>query len=432
MKLKLLSLLLPLCLWQSSLQAEDLVQVYRLAVENDAQLRAARATRDAVLEIKPQAKALLLPYAALDGSLSRVDVDSDGTTDGSFTGSDLSLSLVQSVYNRADWLQLEQADAGIAQAQAQYETAEQALILRVAQAYFDVLSALDSLEFVQSENAAIARQLDQAKQRFEVGLIAITDVHEAQAAYDQSRADLIKAENDVDNAWEALNEIINAPVSALDRVTEEIPLDPPSPADIEQWNEAAQQQNLAIQAARYGAEVAKQNIEIERSGHYPTLDLIGGYGLDRTDSDSGFDSDTASIGLQLDVPIYSGGATTSRTRQAGYEYEAAQESLDQQRRATSRQVRDAYRAVVASISAVHALKASTVSAQSALEATEAGFEVGTRTMVDVLNAQRDAFRAKSNYAQIRYLYILSGLDLKQASGALSPNDLEQVNSLLRK
>ena len=431
MKKRVLPLLLPFALWYNGVLAEDIVEVYRLALENDAQLKTARATRDAALETRPQAKALLLPYVGLGAEAWRTNIDyKHGANDTNSTSSDLSLSLRQSVYNRAYWVQLEQADAVIAKAEAEYAAAEQELVRRVAQAYFDVLSAQDRLEFSQAENKAIARQLDQAKQRFEVGLIAITDVHEAQAAYDQSRADLIRAENDVDLAWEALREITKVPVSELKTMKGDIPLDPPDPADIDEWNTTAQEQNLAIQAARYGMEVAKQNIEVQRSGHFPTLDLVGGYALDRDDETIPGDRDTARIGLQLDLPIYTGGATTSRTRQAGFEFEAAQESLDQQRRATSRQVRDAYRTVVASISGVEALKTLTISAESALEATQAGYEVGTRTLVDVLNAQRDLYSARSNYAQVRYVYILNGLSLRQASGILEPADMERVNALL--
>ncbi len=428
----LTSLLPALLLWQASASAEDIVQVYKLALENDAQLRTARASRDAVMEARPQARAQLLPFLGLGADVRRAHVDFKDAGETDTTRSGLALSLQQSVYNRAYWVRLEQADALIAQAQAEYASEEQTLIRRVARAYFDVLSAQDSLEFAQAESKAIERQLDQAQQRFEVGLIAITDVLEAQAAYDQSRADLIRAENDVDLAWEALHEITKVPVSGLSPMREEIPLQPPAPADIEQWNTTAQEQNLAIQAARYRAEVAKQNIEVQRSGHYPTLDLVGAYALDREDDTVlGADRDTASIGLQFDLPLYTGGGTTSRTRQAGYEYEAARETLDQRRRATSRQVRDAYRTVVASISAVEALKALTVSAESALEATEAGYEVGTRTLVDVLNAQRDLYSARRNYAQVRYVYILNGLSLREASGVLEPADLERVNALLQ-
>ena len=178
-------------------------------------------------------------------------------------------------------------------------------------------------------------------------------------------------------------------------------------------------------------DVARQAVEVSRSGHYPTLDLVGAHSLDRTGSPSGNDADTTSIGLQLNVPLYSGGGTSSKVRQAQYDFEAAQENLDKLRRSVNRQVRNSYRGVIAGISTVEALKAATVSAQSALEATEAGFEVGTRTMVDVLNAQRDLYQAKSNYATARYNYILSSLELKQAAGTLTKDDLVQVNSWLK-
>jgi outer membrane protein len=178
-------------------------------------------------------------------------------------------------------------------------------------------------------------------------------------------------------------------------------------------------------------DITRQAIEVNRSGHYPTLDLVGGHAFDRTGSPSGSDADNTSIGLQLNVPLYAGGGVSSKVRQAQFDYEAAQENLDKQRRSVNRQVRNAYRGVIAGISSVEALKASTISAQSALEATEAGFEVGTRTMVDVLNAQRDLFQAMSNYATVRYNYVLSGLELKQAAGTLSEEDLVQVNSWLK-
>jgi outer membrane protein len=339
--------------------------------------------------------------------------------------------LSQSVYRKEYGIQLDQADKQIAQAEVTYAAEEQDLILRVAQAYFNVLSAQDMLEFAKAENAAIARQLDQSKQRFEVGLIAITDVHEAQAAFDQSRADLIQAENVLDNAWEAQQEIILQSVNQLAPLTADLPLNPPNPQNPEQWAETAQTQNLGLQATQFGVEIARMNIDVQDSGDSPTLDIVGSHALNLSSSATGSDAQTTTVGLQLNVPLYTGGAVNSRTRQARYDYEATQQNLDKQRRSVNRTVRDAYRGVMSSISTVEALKASTISAQSALEATEAGFEVGTRTMVDVLNAQRDLFRARSNYSKVRYDFILSGLQLKQATGTLTKEDLMQVNSWLQ-
>ncbi len=437
MKKMLLPLLLGQLLGASSAQAEDLWEVYQLALQNDAQLRAAMANRDSALEAKPLAKALLLPYVSLSGDAGvvRYDVNHSASTPSKnpnkYGTAGLALNLSQSIYHPELDIQLDQADKQIAQAQVTYAAEEQNLIIRVAQAYFNVLSAKDSLEFAKAENAAIERQLDQAKQRFEVGLIAITDVHEAQAAFDQSRADLIQAENALDNAWEAQQEIIRQSVKELAPLAEQLPLNPPQPQNPEQWAEAAQAQNLSLKAANYGVDIARLNIDLQDSGDSPTLDLVGSHSLDLSSSRTGTDAHTTYVGLQLNMPLYTGGGVSARTRQARFDYEAAQQSLDQQRRSVNRSVRDAYRGVMSSISRVEALKASTISAESALEATTAGFEVGTRTMVDVLNAQRDLFSARSNYAQVRYDFILNGLLLKQATGNLSIEDLKQVNSWLQ-
>jgi outer membrane protein len=435
MKRYLLPLVITALLGTSAAHGENLSQVYELALKNDLQLRIAKANRDSTLEAKPQAEALSLPFVSLSGSAGGVRRDINASPSGSdldtFATADLSLSLIQSVYRRENRILETQADMQIAQAEVQLAAEEQDLILRVAQSYFDVLSAQDNLTFVKAENAAIARQLEQAKQRFEVGLIAITAVHESQAAFDQSRADLIRAENTLDNAWEALHEITLVQVSSLSQVIVELPLTPPMPQDLEQWAETAQQQNLAVEAARYGVDIAREEIELQDAGDDPTLDLVGSHTLSASSSAAGTDSQTTVVSLELNIPLYTGGAVQSRTRQAQDDYVASQETLDRERRSANRAVRDAYRAVLASISGVEALLASTVSAESSLEAIEAGFDVGTRTQVDVLDAQRDLFRARSNYATVRYGYIVAGLQLKQAAGTLAPQDMEQVNSLLQ-
>ncbi len=433
MKRKLIPLLFCPLLGFSTAHGENLIQVYESALTNDAQIRAARASRNSAMEAKPQARAQLLPTIGLSADAYEVHSDIKDTGGGTedYDSSSASISLSQPIFRREYWIQLTQADQQVERAEAQLSSAEQTLMVRTAQAYFGVLSAQDSLEFAKAETEAISRQLDQAKQRFEVGLIAITAVHEAQAAYDQSRADLIAAENALGDAWEALREIIHVRVSSLASLTPELPLNPPQPQDIEQWSGMAQQQNLDILATQKNMEIARENVSLQGAGHLPTLDLVGSHSVDRTGSSLGTDADTSSIGVELNIPLFAGGGVVSRTRQAEYDLEVAQEGLDAKRRAVDRQVRDAYRGVLASISQVEALKASTLSAQSALEATEAGFEVGTRTMVDVLSSQRDLYRTRSNYANVRYNYILSGLLLKQAAGILTRNDLEQVNSWLQ-
>lgn len=435
MNKKLTGLLLAVAAFTSQAQAENLVQVYQLATTNDSQIRAALATRDAALEARPQAKSLLLPQVSLSADVTRVRSDVINSPSGdslnNYNTAGLGLSLSQAIYRKDYLIGLEQADLQVAQAESAYAAASQSLILRVAQAYFDVLSAQDSLTFAKAENAAIARQLEQSKQRFEVGLIAITSVHEAQAAFDQSRADLISAENAVDNAREALREIVQQNTGELAPVMDQLPLEQPAPANPEAWADQAQKENLSIRSLAYALDLARSDIDLKRAADFPKLDLVGSHSLDRSGSSTGSDSNTTTLGVQLSVPLYTGGGNSSRSRQAVLNHKVAQENLDKERRSVNRQVRDAYRGVLASISQVQALKASTISAQSALDATQAGFEVGTRTMVDVLNAQRDLFRARSNYAKVRYSYILSGLQLKQAAGTLSESDLEQVNRWLK-
>ncbi len=413
---------------------QDLQQVYDLALSNDAQLRAARASRDSTMEAKPQARAQLLPSLTLSASGDQVhrrvhNTAAAGSDDYSTASATVSLS--QPIIRIDRWMALSQAGEVVEQAEIEYSAAEQELMVRTAQAYFDILASQDNLKFAEAETKAIARQLDQAKQRFDVGLIAITDVHEAQAAYDQSRSDLIAAKRELDDAWEALREITKERVTKVAVLAEELPLTKPTPADVEAWSHTAMQNSLAIQSAQKDVEIAKDNVHIERAGHWPTLDLVGSHTASRTELDGSADTDISRVGVEFTLPLFAGGNTVSRTRQAQYDLEAAQETLDGERRSVDRQVRDAYRGVLSSISQVKALKASTVSAQSALEATEAGFEVGTRTMVDVLESQRDLYRTLSSYASTRYNYILSGLQLKQAAGTLTRQDLLQVNSWLR-
>jgi outer membrane protein len=434
MKKSFLSLLFIVLFPSSAAVAEDLLQVYRLAQDNDAQLRQAGAVRDAVYESRPQALARLFPTLSASSEKRWLHVNPQNSSRDLNSSNperfNLSLDLSQPIYRRDYWIQLEQADLQIAQAEAEYAAQEQELIIRTAEAYFDILSAKDELEFARAENESIGRQLEQSKQRFEVGLIAITDVYESKAAFDQSRADLIVAENNVFQAWQVLYEIILENVEEIVPLAEELPLDPPDPQDIEAWSETALQQNLSIQAAEYGKNIAQQEIDVQRSGHFPTLDLVGSHSVDRGSKSEALEADTSQIGVQLNFPLYTGGAVSSRTRQAQHDYQAALAELDRQRRAVRRQVRDAYQGVMDTITAVQAFQAGVVSSESSLEATRAGFDVGTRTAIDVLGAERDLFLARSNYSASRYAYIIQGLRLKQAAGSISRQDLEYVNSLL--
>lgn len=414
--------------------AENLLELYDIAVQQDPQFQAARATQSSVKKSEDIARASLLPTIGLAANLNRTNLDvrsSPTATDDTYNRQDVTLSLSQPVYRKDRWLSVDQAQILSDKADVDFLVAEQDLIVRLTQAYFNVLSAQDTLEFVLSDKKAIERQLEQAKQRFDVGLIAITAVYEAQAAYDQATANQINAENALDNANEALREIVGNQSFKLDRVIGALALSQPDPADLAAWTEKALQQNPNIIAAKNNSEVAQKEIEVQRSGHYPTVDLVGSHAISRTSANSGSDTDSTSIGLQLALPLYSGGGVTASTEKAQLDFEAAQYGVEQQKRIITRQVRDAYRGVIASISQVKALEATRKSSKSALEATEAGFEVGTRTIVDVLNSQRNLYSAIRDYAQARYNYIVNGLLLKQAAGTLSVKDLEQVNQWLK-
>ncbi len=421
-------------LFMATAHGADLVSVYQLASQNDPQLKVAQSTREATREAKPIARAQLLPNFSASANLAAVNQDikdsATGASDDSFARRGLTFNVTQPLFRKNRLIQLEQAEVQLQQADMDYRLAEQDLMLRVAQSYFGVLSAQEDVIFAKSEIKAIERQLDQAQQRFDVGLVAITDVHEAQARYDQSTANEISANNLLDNSKESLREIIGEIPDMLAGLKKSVPLAAPVPVSLDKWSETAQQHNPGIQSARFDTDLARKNIELNRAGHYPTLDLVGSYGLARSDARNGSDTNTGEIGLQLAVPIWSGGGVTAATRQASAQYHAAQHGLDQQRRAVERQVRNAHRGVQSSISRVKALQASQVSAKSALEATEAGFDAGTRTLVDVLNSQRDLFRAKRDYAQSRYEYILNTLSLLQATGTLTVEDLQRVNGWL--
>jgi outer membrane protein len=438
---KIKPLLLTLGLITPCAQAQDLLTIYDLALQQDPKIREALATRDAALENKPQAIARLLPTLSIRGNLTRNWVLSKlddpqlallaGGQNLEFWNSGASVNLNQPVYRHELWVQLGQADHRVAQAEAQYADELQNLIVRLAQAYFGVLLAEDNLEFAHAERQAIERQLEQAKARFEVGLIAITDVNEAQAGFDLAQANEIKAENDLDNARETLREIIGPFEGHLAKVAPEFPLEPPQPTRIDEWDASAQRNNLSLIAAQNGVEVAKKGIDLQFAGHLPSLDMVASAGFTDTNRPRGIPTESQAIGMQLNIPLFEGGGVNSRVRQARHEYEAALQTLDRQRRAVGRQVKNAYRGILSAIGQVKALKAAVVSATSAKEASEAGFEVGTRTMIDVLAEQRNLFRTQRDYAKTRYDYILASLTLKQAASLLQREDVERINRWLK-
>ncbi|QIK38232.1 TolC family outer membrane protein [Caldichromatium japonicum] len=427
-------LFLALALGCSQALAEDLLQIYDLAVVSDPALREAEQSLFATREVKPQAQSLVLPSLSFKGEVTSYDLDARGGTLGDrhdrYDTQELKAVVSQSLYNRANWITLKKADTVVAQAEAEYRNAQIDLMVRLTEAYFAVLRAADAVTVREALLRANERQLEQSKQRFDVGLVAITDVNESQAAYDKSRADLISAQNDLGNAWEALRAIIGPVRAPLARLGEQLPLAPPEPNDIEAWANAAIRSNYGILAAIESVNASKADIEIERSGHFPKLEAQAGYDIARSSAQYGTDSETGFVSLSLTVPIFQGGAVTSKVREAGYKYRAAQDRLDRVRRKVDQQVKDAFRGVLSSIEDIKARQAAVISARSALESTQAGLEVGTRTQVDVLNAQRDLFQAEYNYLSARYDYIINGVKLHQATSTLSREVLAKGNAWL--
>ena len=405
--------------------AETLMQIMELALANDSEFLAAGAANRAAQEIRPQARAGLLPNAGVRLDANRNEGHRTHRISRTWS---IVLSVEQPIYRRDRLIALEQADSRISQADALYAAARQDLMMRVSQRYFDVLEAEDELSFAQATLEAFEQQLRQSRQRFEVGLTAITDVEEAKAGFDLSRSQLIAAENALDTAREALRETSGEYPEALAPLGR-MPLVTPEPADIDEWTETALGQNLRLLASRHNAETARREIERVRAGHDPTLDAVGSHR--RNDRVSGV-GETAStiIGLRLNLSLYAGESVLSRTRESRHRYQQALDELERERRRPQRETRDAYLGIESGISQVAALEQAVRSSKAAADAVEAGFQVGTRTSVDVLNAQRDLFRARRDFSRERYAYIRNVLQLKRAAGTLSEDDLRQVSTWL--
>jgi len=442
---KLITLLIFLSLTQSvnaqEFKAQDLAETFQLALENDPVLKQSYYSKFSVAENKSQSIAQMLPTISVTGNSSRDRVNStkdtstqSGGTAGvqNYWNSGFSINFTQPVFHWDHWVELSQSDNLIAQSEAEYQAELQSLMVQTTEAYFNILAAQDNLEFTVSEKKAISRQLEQATQRFDVGLIAITDVYEAKAAFDQARAAQIEAENLVDNRKEDLRKIIGENDANLAILADEISYSPPIPNDITEWANIADTNNLNVVAAINQAEVSRKNIQIQQSGHMPTLDVVAAYGVQDVNSSFGLRGDTQSVGLQLNIPLFQGGIVNSRSRQAGFDYQVSKENLLNTKREVTRQLKNSFRDVISTMNRAEALKAAVISARSSLEATEAGFDVGTRTMVDVLAEQRNLYQAKRDHARSRYDYLISGVQLKQAASSLTEQDLNSINHFLVK
>lgn len=410
--------------------AEDLMQVYRQALDSDPVLKAASASREASQEAQPQARALLLPKIQAVADQGRTfGIAGSPTSQSAYNSHTYAIQLVQPVYDRGSQVQQQLAKAVVGQSDVDFHNAQNQLILRVAQGYFGVLAALDNLTYATAAKNAFARQLEQANRRFEVGLATITDVYDAQARFDAAISSEIEYTNKLADAREQLRQLTGQEYAELNLLSERMPLTLPKPRDPEAWVSMALENNLGLRSAGYGVDQARENINLQKAGHYPTLNLQA----NRSDLYNNVtDSTGSTVNLELTIPIYSGGAVSSQSRQAAYNYEAARQDLENQQRDIIRTVRNAYRGQETAISQIKALDQTRVSTRSALEANQAGYEVGTRTIVDVLNAERDVYLAEANYAQARYSYISNYLALRQAAGQLSEDDVTEINGWLGK
>jgi outer membrane protein len=426
--------LLPACLllFTSVAPAADLLEVYEQALTSNPQLAAAKANLEAVREQRPQAMAGLLPTLGANGSYTPTRYKSknpDRPVDTS-TNKLASLDLTQPLFRYDRWIQLKQADSQIAAAEADYYAASQDLMVEVSNRYFAVLGAQDNLAFAQAEKSSIGRQLDQATQRFDVGLIAITDVKAAQARYDLSVSAEIQAVSGLVAAKDSLRETVGTYYDKLHGLEPDLELSDPNPDSAKAWLDRANVHNLSILSAQASAETAQQEIELQRSGHLPTLDLSASTSYVESGGAFPRKGESSEIGLELNIPLYTGGSVNSRTRQARSRFQEATEKLSQAVRSAELDTRDAFRSVKTDIAQVNALGKSLESTEIAVQAEEAGFEVGTRTIVDVLNSQREYYLARLNYARARYLYVVDQLRLKRAAGILSENDLAELNTAL--
>jgi len=435
LKTKLAGILF-LATFSGSSYALDLVDSYQLAIQNDPLLKQAYFKQYSVGETKAQSIANMLPTISATAKSSRDRINSKkanfqtaGTQN--YWNHAFSVNLTQPVFHWDHWIQLNQSSNRIAKAEADYQAEKQNLLVKTVEAYFNILAAQDNLKFSNSELEAINKQLEQAKQRFDVGLIAITDVYEAQAGYDQALSDKIDAENTVDDSKEALIEIIGEIELTVLTLSKKINLLPPTPNDISEWTKVANTNNLQIISALNQAEISRKDISLQQSGHIPTLDIIANYGVSDVGSTFGSRGDTQSVGLQFNLPLFQGGMISSRAKQAKYDHKVAKQALIATKRLVKREIRNSFRDIKSTINRVQALKAAVASAESSLEATLAGSQVGTRTMVDVLSEQRNLYRAKRDFSRTRYDYLISGIKLKQAASSLTEHDLELINQYLQ-
>jgi len=422
--------------------AEDLLQVFRDARSYDAQYGAARYALQAGLEKLPQGRSLVLPTLGLTSGITRTNLDIDGRgsnpavpTTRTFNTTTYQLTLSQPVFRPQNWVQYDQAEYLVRQAEAVFGQAAQDLVVRSAQAYFDVLSAEDTLALVRAQKAAISEQLAQAKRNFEVGTATITDTHEAQARYDLNTAQEISALNDLEVKQRTLQQVTGKAYDKLKPLRSDVKLSPPNPNNMQNWVDIAEKQSFPVLIQEAASEIAGLEIKRTRAVNYPTVDLVASVGQTNqtgsTIAATGSLVTPTAIGLQLAVPIYQGGFISSREREAAANFEKSKLDLENARRSSALSSRQSFLGVINGIAQISALEAALVSSQSALDSNKLGYEVGVRINIDVLNAQQQLFSTRRDLATARYNTITNYLRLKAAAGSLKEEDLDEVNKALQ-
>ena len=409
--------------------AVNLLQVYQDALANDAVYASARANLSAGQEASVQGRANLLPLIGLSGSKQKITrEDLPDTTSHGYT-----LSLSQPLFDIAAWQTYEQSKLSVAASEAAFASVQQDLILRVAQAYFDVLTAQDALTALQAQKVAISEQLASAKRNFEVGTATITDTHEAQSRYDLVVAQEFAAQNDIDIKRTALQQIIGKPPENLAILRKDVELKQPEPAQIAPWVSSAEEQNYDVISKQLALEIAKRDITRNRAGHYPTVDLVASRSntnqrntvLGQTSTGT-----TNTVGVQWAIPLFSGFAVTSQVRQSIALEDKARSDLESSRRTAALNARQSYLGVNSGLAQVKALKAAEISSLSSLESNRLGYQVGVRINIDVLNAQQQLYQTQRDLAKTRYDTVMNSLRLKSAAGSLQEKDLVQINTIL--
>ncbi|WP_448109016.1 TolC family outer membrane protein [Pseudomonas azerbaijanoccidentalis] len=411
----------------------DLLQTYRQALIHDAHYSAAKAQLRAGYERSTQGRAGLLPRVSLDAQTHWMESDyqdSNGNTQHRRQNRSYGIQLIQPVFRWQNWIQFQQGELQRAQAQIEFERAIQDLLLRVVQAYFNILNATDVLESVRDLRTADAIQLASAKKMFEIGNVSIIDVHEAQASFDRSMAQFIKARSDLDLAQFTLVRITGQDASALKGLHDSVVLSPPQPFELATWIAAAQRNNFDVQVQELLLEIAGNEVRIRKAEHLPTVDLVITQSMQQNPNTNTNRTDSSNIGLRMNIPLYSGGRVDSTTRQALAMQEQTEFELDDARRAATLAARQAWSGVVDGMAQVKALEAAKSSAHSALASNHIGYKIGMRVGIDVLEAQGKLSDIVQQLSRARYDTLLAQLQLKAAAGALSEADIIEVNALL--